>query len=68
MPKLDHLDALLQEIFVEGSRCFDVVCRLLYIAPTLAFGVDAISHLCFVARKKTTPILSLLSLIHAGLE
>ena len=37
-----------------------MVSRLLLITPHSHIGVDAISHLCIVARKNPTPILSLL--------
>ena len=36
-------------------------------APHSQAGVDGIPHLCIVARKKPTPVLSLLSLTQAGL-
>ena len=51
MPKLDHLSVLFQELHVEGSRCFDVVSRLLLITPHSLIGVDTISHLRIVAQK-----------------
>ena len=36
--------------------------------PHSQVGVDAIPHLCIVARKMPIPVLSLLSLTQAGLE
>ena len=51
MPKLDHLDVLFQELDVEGSKCFDVVGRLLPISPHLHIGVEIISQLRIVAKK-----------------
>ena len=44
MLKLDQPDILFQELYVENSRSFDVVSRLLRITPHLHFGGDAISH------------------------
>ena len=35
-------------------------------APHSQVGVDAIPHLCIVARKRLTPVFSLLSLTQAG--
>ena len=37
-------------------------------APQLQVGVDAIPHLCIVARKRPTPVLRLLRLTLVGLE
>ena len=51
MPKLDHLGVLFQELRVEGSRCFDVVSRLLLITPHSRIDVDTISHLRIAAQK-----------------
>ena len=39
MLKLDHRGRLFQELRVDGSRCFDVVSRLLLITPLLHIGV-----------------------------
>ena len=58
MPKINHLGALFQELCVESSRCFDAVSQLLLITQHLHVCVDAISHLCFVAQKMPTFILS----------
>ena len=67
MPKLDLLGVLFQELRVEGSRCFEVVSRLLFITPHSHIGVDAISHQCIVQRKKPSSIFSQLNLMQ-GLE
>ena len=39
-----------------------------FIAPLSQVGVDAIFHLCIIARKRLTPILSVLSLTQVGLR
>ena len=44
MPKLHHLGVLFQELRVKGSRCFDVVRRLLFITPHSHIGLDTFSH------------------------
>ena len=50
MPKPDHLGVLFQELRVEGSRCFDVLSRLLFITLDSRVGVDTIYALL---RKNT---------------
>ena len=52
MPKLDHLGVLLQELCVEGSRCFDVVSRLLLITPHSHIGWIPFP-ICGLLRKNT---------------
>ena len=68
MPNFDYLSVLFQELRVEGSRCFDVISRLLLIVPHSHIGVDAISHLRIVAQENPIPILSQFRLTQAGLE
>ena len=67
VPKLDHLSAIFQKLHMEGNTCFNVVSQLLYITQQSHKSVDAchfpLTHCC--ARKKPTPILSLLSLTQA---
>ena len=38
-----------------------------YFAPHGQAGVDAIPHLCIVARKRSTPVVNRFSLTQAGL-
>ena len=65
MPNIDHLGILFQELRVEGSKCIDVISRLLLISPHTHIVVDAIFHLR-VFGKKMIPILSQLRLSQAG--
>ena len=69
MPKLDHIGILFQDVGVEGNRCFDVVSRLLLFTPHSYIGVDAISHLHIVAKKKRQyRFLANYALTQAGVE
>ena len=63
MPKLDHLGVLFQELREKGSKCFDVVNRLLLVTPHPHIGVDTISHCC---AKMMISILCQLRLTQAG--
>ena len=68
MSKFEHQSVLLQELRVESSKCFAVDSQLLLITPHSQIGVDVISHLRIVAPKKSTKILSQLSLTQDGLK
>ena len=51
MSKLNHLGVLFEELRVEGSRCFDLVSRLLLITPHSHIDEDTISRFRIVAQK-----------------
>ena len=70
IPKLDYPGVLFHELRVEGSRCFDVVNRLLFKLYYTTFTLWRGYHFPFAhcCTKMLIPILSQLRLTQAGIR